>query len=309
MKLMGGNIRKLFSILAALFVLFFLTQTNAQGTTQNNGITISPLTFNFEIKPGANQTGKIEVTNQDNTDLNYTMDVQLFDKTDENGAPSFKAVQPVEGIDSLINWVTFDSSKSGTIAPHKSATVNFTITVPISAEPGGHYGAIFAKQIKGSPTGGNQLGVVMQVGALTLVTVPGTAVKTISLSDFSIPKIIWYGPLDLSFKVINTGTIHFDSKGTITVEPLFGSKQELDAGTHTILPNSIRVYKAVLDNHFPFGKYKFTAKAVDGDGKEASIVVNAIAIPLIPILSVIGGLIIFFALFIYIKRHFKLSKV
>ena len=272
----------------------------------NTGIQISPVTFNFEVNPGATETGKITITNRNDEAMDYVMEVENFSNSSEDGAPTFSVAKPGDGVSSFSSWVTFPAGDKGSIAVGKSAEVSFLITVPATAEPGGHYGAIFAKQTKPLIQGENQVGVATRVGSLALVSVPGETVKSASIKEFQIPKFIWKGPAPFKLRVENTGTVHYDSKGVAEIKNTFGSIVSLDMGTHTVLPKSIRAYEATWQTKYPIGYYQVTPTATDGDkGIVRGDTVGVIAIPLIIVIPILIVLILLIILISYLRRHVR----
>ena len=55
--------------------------------------------------------------------------------------------------------------------------MEFTITVPENATPGGHYGAVFF-QDHGSQSGSGQVGIHVDYGVLILLTVNGEVISS-----------------------------------------------------------------------------------------------------------------------------------
>jgi len=274
----------------------------------DSGIQISPVTFNFEINAGESKEGSINVHNYNNQIINYTTETGLFATVSEEGAPSFKQVTKEEGITTLVDWITVAANKEGTIDAGSSVEIPFKIDVPVGAEPGGHYAAIFVKQIIMNIAGQTQLGVANRVGAQVLLSVPGATKKSAEISEFSPPKFIWKGPLELSLKVGNTGTVHYDSPANITIRPLWGAESIVDLGTHTLIPGSPRLYKGTWSNKYPFGYYKLTALAKDGNGQDISKSATVWAIPLILVLPILVAAIIIVLLIIYLRRHLRFVR-
>lgn len=299
-KILGG-----LGILGVLGLLLMLPVDKARAA--NTGVQISPVTFNFDIKPGETQSGKILITNRNDETMDYVMELEIFDNSSENGVPSFTAVTPTAGVSTFIDWVKFPDGDKGSIAIGESKEVNFTITLPATAEPGGHYGAIFAKQTKPLVSGGNQVGVAARVGALVLISVPGQTTAGAQILDFKAPKFVWRGPVDFKARVQNTGTVHYDSKATASIQNLIGSPVKLDLGTHTILPKSIRAYEATWNSKYPFGYYKITPTATDGDGNiQSGTAITMWAIPLIIVIPVLVGLLALILVIVYLKKHVRL---
>lgn len=276
---------------------------------QQEGIQISPLTYNLEIKPGETKQAKIIVTNLNDTDLQYICEAEPFSGVSEEGAPDFSNTELREGVTTLADWIEFESStKEGTINPGLEKEINFSISIPVGAEPGGHYAAVFAKQIKKNAEGKTELGVSSRVGTLILVSVPGDVSQSAQITEFNYPKFVWTGPVSFKAKVENTGTVHYDSNVKLTADPLLGSDKEVDLGTHTVLPANTRVFDGKWDNKYPFGYYKLTATATAGDGDAAVATGLLIAIPLVVVLPVLAGLILMVYLIKYVKSHVKIVK-
>lgn len=279
----------------------FPISTNA--TTR--GIQISPLTFNLDIQEGGTSGGKIIVTNLNAETLSYALEVEDFAGVDDQGAVSFAGKEVKGAVTTLADWFTFDSPKEGDIPARKDKEINFSITIPKGAEPGGHYAAIFAREIKKTPTGQSEVGIASRVGVLSLVSVPGDTTKTAKLIDFTYPKFIWRGPTDFSMKVENTGTVHYDSKGNVELKPLLGKTTNVDMGTHTLIPNNVRSYAARWASKYPFGYYKVTASAFDGNGQIMTKTGVIWAIPIIIVIPVIIALILLILVIKYIRKHYR----
>ena len=298
--------KKLFTILIGLTLAGFVFSAGI--ARADGGMQISPVTFNFDVKPGESQTGQITLKNLNAQAISYSIDVELFNKVSDEGAPSFEQTLPQEGVTTLADWITF-SPKDGTIDPQKEATIDFSIAIPQGAEPGGHYAAIFAKQLNKTPDGKTQLGVTTRVGSLILVSVPGDVKKSVNLKEFLLSKFIWKGPVKMSGKVENTGSVHYDSQLKVEVKPLIGSASEVDLGKHTIIPGNERSFDGTWSKKFPFGYYRLTASASDGDGKFSSSRETAVfALPLIVVIPLIAVILIILLIAKYVKKNFKLVK-
>lgn len=291
-----------------LFALLGFCQADV-AKAANTGIQISPVTFNFDINPGETKTGTLRITNRNDVAMDYVMELEIFDNSSENGVPSFVAVPPTEGASTFVNWVTFPDGNSGSIAVGQSKEVNFVVAVPAGAEPGGHYGAIFAKQTKPLIQGQNAVGVAARVGALTLISVPGETTDGATVKTFTAPRFVWRGPVNFTMRVENTGTVHYDSQATASVKNIFGAANKIDMGTHTILPKNVRLFEKTWDIKYPFGYYKITPTATDGSGTVVSgPTVTMIAIPLIIVVPVLVGLLLLIWLIVYLKRHVRIVK-
>lgn len=276
------------------------------GAEEKKGIQISPLTYDYQLRPGESVTGQVTVKNLNDTVLTYVCEKENFSNVSDEGAPSFGEAQ--EGLTALADWIDFPKDKEGTIEPGQDKKIDFTINVPLNAEPGGHYAAVFAKEIIKTADGRTELGVASRVGTLILVSVPGETVKTGLISEFISPKFIWQGPVDFNLKFKNTGTVHYDSTATVSLKSLIGKTSDIDLGTHTVLPQSNRNYEGTWDKKYPFGYYRVTATANDGNNLPITTTAVIWAIPLIIVIPVLIGLIILIIILIYTKRHYHIVK-
>lgn len=271
----------------------------------SRGIQISPLTFNLDIPTDGTGSGKIIVTNLNDTDLNYVIEVENFAGVAEDGAVAFAGKEIEGAVTTLADWFTFDAPKEGTLPPKKDKEINFTIKIPVGAEPGGHYAAVFAREVKKSPTGQAEVGIASRVGALVLVSVPGETSKSAEITDFTYPKFVWRGPNDFTMKVLNNGTVHFDSQANVELKSIFGTTTNVDMGKHTLIPKNVRSYAGQWATKYPFGYYSVTAKALNGDGQPVTTTGIIWAIPLIIVIPVIILLIIIILTIKYLKKHYR----
>lgn len=290
---------KIFLVLLGLLVI---APAIAQ-TSQKSGIQISPLTYNYDVKPGESVSGKITIKNLNTTPLTYVTEKENFSGVSDDGAPSFSETE--YGVTALADWIEFTSNKEGVIAPEQNVVIDFTVSVPVGAEPGGHYAAVFAKEIRKTDEGKTELGVASRVGTLILVSVPGETTKTGQITEFKAPKIVWKGPVDFSLKFKNTGTVHYDSPAKVALKSLIGKTAEVDMGTHTVIPQSSRNYEGKWTKKYPFGYYKATATAIDGDKKEVSQSAVVWAIPLIIVVPALVVIIIIILVIVYLKKHVR----
>lgn len=291
-------------LLAGIFLSILLLPFNL--FAQQQGIQISPLTYKFEIAGGGSQEAKVLITNLSTTDLDFVMETENFTKTSEEGAPTFSGPTVASGVTTLAEWINFKTAKEGTLKPREEKEILFTIDVPELAEPGGHYAAVFVKGVKKNAQGQTELGVASRVGTLFLVTVPGETVKTGELIETQSPKIVWQGPIDFTAKFQNTGTVHYEAPVSVELKPIIGKSTTVDLGKHIVLPDSVRDYKGQLNKKYPFGWYKVTFTALDGNGKAYTDINTLIAIPLMIVIPIIVAIALIIYIIKYAKKHFKI---
>lgn len=216
-------------------VFVFLVSLSFVSAVNAKGVTLSPPKFEFEISPGESVTGEIKIVNDEENALTLTTSVQDFVAGGETGTPQFIDPEDNDASISLGKWVTV-AEPQVTIEPGEKKSVQFTITAPANAEPGGHYGTIFFAP----PGGGGQLSVVQQIGALVLVRVKGEVKEIGSLETFGTYTLAqddsfdnatekgFYEtpPVDFIVRYKNDGNVHLKPNGRIEIYNTLGQKLE-----------------------------------------------------------------------------------
>jgi hypothetical protein len=309
--------------LLKLFILalgaFIFSSPFSAFAAPDTGMQVSPLTFTYEAKAGDIVNAEINFTNKTTTDLNYSIETEDWVNLSDAGEPVFQAVKDNAEAPTLAKWFSFPNGTEGVLASGQSEKIKFTITIPSTAEPGGHYAGVFMKKNTAISETSNEVAINTRIGVLFLINIPGNETKTGIVKDFNFPKIVWKGPVNFSFKVRNTGTTHYDSKGKIDIASIFNQKMSADFkyteeikkydDTHTVLPNTERLYEATWNNKYPFGRYKVIASAKDGNGKDISSETGIVwAIPLVIVIPALAALILIILLTIYLRKHLQFKK-
>jgi len=144
---------------------------------------------------------------------------------------------------------------------------------------------------------------------LALISVPGATTEGIQILDFKAPKFVWKGPIDFKMRVQNSGSVHFDSTAVAVIKNLIGAPTNFELGTHTILPNSVRVFQGQWSKKYPFGYYKVTPTATDYYKQPTSgQALTIIAIPLVIVVPVLIIILVLGLIIAYLKKHVRLVK-
>ncbi|MBD3252015.1 hypothetical protein GF380_06240 [Candidatus Uhrbacteria bacterium] len=226
--------RTIIRITIALAAFLALPLNSAFATT------VSPLLFEFEIAPGKSTQETISVINDSEQTQTYTLFVENFIASGEDGSQQYLHEEIPTG---LASWVVVDEP-TVTIAPGERAEFPFLVNVPNDAEPGGHYATVFFSRggASGRSTG---VGITEQVGVLLLVQVPGDIKEQANVESFRITNgmILNRLPAEFELRIRNTGSVHISPRGTLVVRNLLGSVVErlpANPNKSRILPNSIR---------------------------------------------------------------------
>lgn len=162
-------------------------------------ISVTPAIIDVAVKRSQTYSQKISISNVGANSLPISFDVRsLF--TDQEIPKAYKSRYDAS------SWIKL-SSDSGLFAPDQSKLLDFEITVPDNAPPGGHYATIVLQAL--SIESDNAI-VTPEVTVTILITVAGSLKQSVEVTSSSIfPFYGTPGGLNSSgFKVTNTGNVH-----------------------------------------------------------------------------------------------------
>ena len=272
----------------------------------STGLTIQPVKISHNLKPGETVSGAISLTNASDAAVNVDMKVEDF--VPLAGSYNIQFVGRSEGVTTVRDWVLFSEPVSFVLEKGAAKEIAYTITAPPDAEPGGHFGVALFKATE--RTAGSQLKVGTQVGVLLFVTIPGDHLQKGRVLDFSGPQFVQKGPVAFQIKFENTGTVHFEPKGTIKIMDMLGRVVgNVPVGGQVVLPTGARDLDASWDAAGAlFGRYRAILSMVDAEGAEIGAGrVTFWAFPLWYVAGFFGTVIILFFLIRWLKRKVKIS--
>ncbi len=265
-------------------------------------LTLSPPTTDTTAKPGETVKITAKLFNEGNAPLVVKPEVLSFRAKSENGQPEFFD-DPTKT--DLQHWITLPSAVA--LAPKERRTAVIDIAVPPSADPGGHYAAVFwgAESPK---VGGTGTGIQGRIAMLILVSVEGKVVEDAKMIEFGVKnKVVTHLPVEFVARFQNNGTVHAHPAGSVTVKDILGRTAavlpfNIQPATGNVLPKSIRrfdfawVKNAVLkgatewrneSDNFAFGRY--TARLVAAYGTTNKTVTATASFWVLPWMLMIAG--------------------
>lgn len=226
-------------MMLAVMVLPFL------GPRPAKALTVSPLVFEYDAKPGDELAGAIKLYNETSGRETYYPTVQDFVASDqETGTPSFLA-EGVMTSTSIAKWVAFDKA-SVTLESGETEYIGFKIRVPQIAAPGGYYGGLLMSTAP--PQLKEGVSVASKVGPLVLVAVAGAVSEEGSILDFAAsPSTVSSLPVNFGLRFQNTGSVHLSPVGEIRITNMLGGGSAtiaLNESGGNVLPESVRRFEA-----------------------------------------------------------------
>ena len=278
-------------------------------------ITLSPAKIEITGDPGTTVASEFTIINEQEKEITFYTSSENFEAQGETGAPKF-----TDGKTDLASWIKTESSV--TLQKGEQKVVPFTMTIPVGADAGGHFAAIFLSTTP-AITNAGEVSVGAKTGVLVLLRGSGHVAEEGVISDFKTSSNSRFAsslPILFEYRFHNGGGDRIKPEGTLAIKNILGwSKINLAANpTHgNILPGSTRKFEVVWGDkeemslkpnffgkvwyeltHFAFGVYKANLHVEYGDkntAAAASYVITVIPWHLLLLLVailIIGGFLI-----------------
>jgi hypothetical protein len=173
--------------------------------------------FYLESAPGRTLADHVSVVNLTTQPKSFRLYAADAYNTPRDGGFALRTEgQRMTGVGA---WVKLDAT-SLTVPPRTRADIPFSLTIPMTAEPGDHPGAIVAIETDVEATtqqGGLAVGIKRAVGARVYLHVTGQAVPALSVDDVTVQRSAPLAPgLGAS-----RGTLHYTltNHGNVTLHP------------------------------------------------------------------------------------------
>ncbi|MCK5059620.1 MAG: hypothetical protein KAR00_00520 [Candidatus Pacebacteria bacterium] len=294
---------KFLAVFGLLFVCFGLSVFHVDASV---GLTIEPVKVSHTINPGDSVSGKIQVINR--SDEPVKVEVNIKDFVPLKGTVTIQIIERAEGVTTVKDWVTLDPGYTFILPENGSKQVTYTINAPNNAEPGGHFGVALFKANKIVEEG--QLKIGTELGMLIFVTIPGSHLQKGDLLGFSSEKFVQKGPVNFNVDFENTGTVHFEPKGTIRITNIFGKEvANIPISGQIVLPGGVRTLFASWQTaSLLLGRYKAEINIKDGEGNVlTATAVTFYAFPLWYLVSFILCVVVLFFVLKFLKKKLNIS--
>jgi hypothetical protein len=235
------------------------------GTIDVGDFVVGPGRTEIEVRPGETVVQEITVTNRISD--NRTFELTIEDISGGNDPRNSVTLSGDErGPYSVRDYISFPHATL-TLALGERARIPVTITIPPNAEPGGYYGTVLISTVR---TPGNtddnapRSPIIARVGSLFFVTVAGdTLHEGVTKEVSTINNQWWYekGPIELGILYENTGSVHLNPYGEISITNMFGEEVGfVELEPWFVLPKSLRLREVSWDREFLLGRYTVTAR-------------------------------------------------
>lgn len=170
---------------------------------------VSPIRHEFTVGTGKTITKTITFYNNSDTAYNIYLSAEDCVSDDKVGTPKCRPII-WSGTDSasLASWIKFEWASRFTVPAKSERKINFSVTPPKDALPGGHYGAIFLNNPEWTSDNGNTVKMVRRAWVLLLVNVPGKLIYDTEVWEIAIDVPLLSAPdqndLPTNFRDPNT---------------------------------------------------------------------------------------------------------
>ncbi len=256
-------------ILVVLVVAILFPSVPKLSLAQTGGLSlsVSPTLFQMSAVPGQAWNSGVKVVNNNPQELTVYAQVVNFAPQGEAGEGKFIPVlkQSTEGA-TLAEWITI-SREPIVIAPEQTVTVPFTVAVPESAAPGGHFAAILIGTRPPASEGTVRIATSQIVSSLFFVRIAGDVNEAGAIREFTTKKRFVDSPkADIEVRFENKGNVHLQPQGEIVITNMWGKERgviPINHQTHfgNVLPSSIRKFEFSWTGEQSFtdiGRYKAT---------------------------------------------------
>ena len=203
-------------------------------------LTASPAKLEITGDPGTILTGTIELYNEKSRNQTVYTSFENFESNDDTGTPRF-----IGADEGLATWMNAPASIS--LDAQERTEVTYTISIPASAEPGGHFAAIFFGN-QPLQSDGSAVSIGGRLGILILLRVNGDVPESGGILDFEATDqqhFYLMPPIEFMYRFSNTGGDRAVPRGDIELHNTFGMvRDRVNANPKegSVLPNTARKF-------------------------------------------------------------------
>ena len=265
---------------------------------------VSPMGQRINLEPGTTYSGSIIVTNpaSASADFEYKVTVAPYSVAgDEYSAD----LSTETAYSELVNWLTLDpDTVTGVLAPNESRHVNFSVTVPADATPGGQYAALMVGSVANANNdAGVHINNVYEIASILYGKVTGEIRREGTILENSFPSFVTSVPFATLARVENSGNIHETAhitvlvKNTLTGEEIYAEKDASNTLDDIIMPGTTKEIPRDISGLFPIGIYEVT-QSIDYMGQYSTESHHVIICPIwliviaiLIIVALVGGIV------------------
>ncbi len=296
-------------IIGVLFLLSF-NFSLAQDTA---GVGIRPAIIEDKLDPKEVRSYSVELRNLGPADQTFYLSKRDIIGVEEGGSPVFANNNSELTGYELSEWINLEKD-SVSIPSGSSEHVNFTLSVPEGAVPGGHFGAIVVS-VEPPEMRNNGASIGYEVANIISMRVAGEVLESAQIRQLSTKKFI-HSSINVDFlvRVENEGNTLIKPIGPVEITNMFGKKVttlQFNEKLSGVFPKTTKSYELNWTSENPgFGRYEAILSAVYGDEGRKSTMSSTVTFWVLP-MNIIGPAVgvlvvlflsIYFGVKMYVRR-------
>jgi len=295
-------------------LVFFLTPVSVLLAQSAVSLSVSPTLFEMTANPGQEWKSNVRVINSNEFDITIYANVVNFAPKGEGGNGLFLPVfeRETQGM-TLAEWVDI-SNEPVVISSQQTAEIPFTVSVPMGANPGGHFAAILI----GTKPPVNEKNVPkvqtsQMVTSLFFVRIAGDVIESGAIREFrTTSSFLTKSEATLELRFENKGNVHIQPQGDIRIYNMWGQERgiiPINRQSHfgNVLPESIRKFTFSWKGEWALADIgRYSAQVTLGYGLDGRKFVSSKTyfwvVPIKEMMFILLGIGIFIALIVWMVR-------
>lgn len=242
-------------LLPALVVMSFVIALLMSPSTlaqQVENVTLSPAQKQYVLSVGETEKHELTVVNDGTKAYDFVVYTRPYSVKGETYEQDFQTTPP--NADAYA-WIRFEKTNYH-LEAGSSIKIPYTITAPVKATPGGHYGIIFVQTEPSADVQASSVIRKKRVGSIIYATVEGDYKTGGEGVGSTIPFWQLEPPLRANVTAKNTGNAEFITTTRLTVRDIFGTVKHDAKKEFVILPQTTRKMEMEWQKAGWFGLYK-----------------------------------------------------
>lgn len=279
-----------------------------EGDIDVGDFVVGPGKTEIAVNPGDTVIQEITVTNRISELRTFRLGIDDITGS-ADGSSAVALTDGARGPYSIRDYISFPEDTI-TLGLGERARIPVKITIPLDAEPGGLYGSVLVSTERiPEPGAANapRSPVIARIGSLFFVTVKGDVERGgITTGIQTLDNKWWYekGPINLGVTYENTGSVHLNPYGEISITNMFGEQVGfVELEPWFVLPKSLRTRDVAWEREFLLGRYTVTAKINRGYDDVIDEVTTTFWV--LPWKIVLGVFAVLFILIFAIRTFFR----
>ncbi len=305
---MNKKVQKIIATTLSVFFVFSgvahaYSIRNIAGASSQGSFVVGPAKSELSLNPGETKNIELRIQNRMGRTQSFEISFEDFVASQDLDQTVVLTGSEIRSQTSLAQYIRVEKNNF-TLEQGDELILPVSISIPEQVAPGGRFGAVVVSAVSSKENNGTKervysgASVVSRIASLMFVKVNGEVVTSGKLLDFSTKNnqiVFWSGEIPVRVLFENTGTVHVNPYGIITVKDIFGGRVgEVQIDPWFVLPGSSRTRDVSLRKEGLLGRYTATLEINPGYGSTTQVkriafyVVSPVAVLITVLISVVA---------------------